>query len=101
MKCFEIIKRTYENAVYIEYEKLNDKDIYIHSIFSTIKHEGNGTSALKEFLKEFQKFNIYLYATGENGTNQQILNKWYEQNGFTKCNKTHGIYNVTHCKLSQ
>ena len=99
---YEIIKRTYNNVVTIEYEYLNEHNVYIHSIVSpVIKREGRGTEALQEFLQEFEKYNIYLYSSDECRTDKAILDKWYEKNGFVKCNNHLLKYNVTHWKKAQ
>lgn len=97
LSLHEEIKRVYNNLVTIQYE-IDGGDIYIHSIISIMKRQGNATEALKEFLEEFKGYDIYIFSSSELGTDKSILDKWYETFGFIKCNKKNLLYNVTHVK---
>jgi hypothetical protein len=94
---FEEIERVYSNGVTIKYERLNENDIFLHTIKSNIRMQGNATTALKAFLDEFKTFNIYIFSSSELGTDKNILDKWYEKLGFIKTkNQKHIPYNITH-----
>jgi hypothetical protein len=96
----EEIKRTYDNGVTIVYEDLGNNSIYIHSIFSLIKRQGNANITLNAFLDEFKTKNIFLFSSSELGTDKQTLDTWYEKFGFIKTENRNSIpYNVTHVKV--
>ena len=101
MKHIEKVIRTYENMVVIEYEYIDTSNIYICSIKSSFKQEGNGTEALQDFITEFKNYNIYLCATGEHGTNKDILYRWYAKMGFSICDKAIKNICMTHIKPKQ
>lgn len=102
LSFYEESKRVYSNSVSITYEKINDEDLYIHSVISTLKRDGRGTVALKQFLNEFKVYNIYILSSSELGTSNEILDKWYEKLGFEKVVNSSSIpYNITHCKYSK
>lgn len=98
MIYIEKITRTYENRVIIEYEYVNAEIIYIRSIKSSFKREGNATKALQNFLSEFKEYTIYLCATDEHGTKREVLDRWYEKMGFDTCNKIINNICMTHVK---
>lgn len=98
VRYIEKIKRTYENMVVIEYEYINKNTIYIRNINSSFKQEGNGTKALKSFLDEFKMCNIYLAASNEHGTDEDILFKWYKNLGFSLCDDVINNLCMTHLK---
>ena len=98
LKYHEERVRKYSNLVTITYECIEDAVIYINSIRSEIPNRGNGTQAMKKFLDEHKKYDIYIFSSSELGTSKEVLDKWYESLGFMKCDRKDLKYNVTHMK---
>lgn len=96
MKFREECLRIYDNMVTIKYEKIGSDKIYIHSITSLNKKQGNATKSLEHFITEFSGYDIYLYSSAELGTEKDILDRWYSKLGFKKCNRNDLPYNITH-----
>lgn len=84
----------------IDYQFVSE-GIFISSIISEIPKQGNGTAALNCFLKEFERYDIWIYCSDELGTSEDVLNKWYKKQGFVPCSRDAiAEYNVTHVKKS-
>jgi hypothetical protein len=99
LSFYEELKRVYSNRVTIIYEHINDESLYLHSIISTRRREGNADEALNDFLEEFKTKNVYVFSSSELGFDKAILDKWYEKLGFMEAKNSNQIpYNITHVK---
>lgn len=72
----DILCRLYNNNVQIDYT-VDEKEKKVHILFveAMEQRQGNGTVALKSFLKDFINYNIEIEAL-------YYLEKWYKKFGF-------------------
>lgn len=70
----KLILRKYSNGVEIYYT-LNEDNVHLVYIIANEKGKGNGSLALKEFLYDFNSYNIVTEAIF-------FLLNWYEKFGF-------------------
>lgn len=96
MRYIEKLVRTYENNVIVEYEYIGKNIIHIRKIRSSFRQEGNGTKALQSFIDEFREYNLYLNASSEHGTDENVLHRWYEKLGFATCEEVINNLCMTH-----